>query len=506
VAPRPPSPLKYLKSDHLALSEYLQDLEGPKEEMLENFMDAQYYGEISLGSPEQTFGVVFDTGSSNLWVPSKKCSYFNIACLIHNKYDSTKSSSYVSNGTDFEIQYGSGSLSGFLSQDTLTWAGMKVKNQVFAEAVEEPGLAFVVAKFDGILGMGFPEIAVEQVVPPFNKLLDQGLLAEPVFSFWLNRNPDDSEGGELVLGGTDPDLYTGSITWVPVSRRGYWQHDMDGISVEGKSVSICEGGCSGIADTGTSLIAGPTAEVNKLNEAIGATPTFASHCQQTMEEFLPRMAELLDEFSTEQVCTAVGMCQAEEEEDDEAADSTEDREAVEANKGNRKLLGMEDMKLVLAQDLEKGLDSLKQSKAVKKARKVVESAQCSMCQAATGLMRAIQKLGGSRADLEGELQSSVSGICSGVRANGQATVDCSKLSSMPNVKISIGGKDWELTPEQYVLKVSAGGQEQCISGFMGIDLPERVGPLWILGDVFIGAYYTVFDYGNARVGYADAVA
>ena len=162
---------------------------------LENYVDAQYYGEISLGTPEQSFMVVFDTGSSNLWVPSTRCS--SVACYLHNRYDADQSETYRENGTDFEIRYGSGSLEGVISNDILQVGNMKIEDVDFGESVKEPGMAFVFGKFDGIFGLGYDRIAVQGVVPPFYHMINKNLIANPIFSVWMGRSSLGEEGGEL---------------------------------------------------------------------------------------------------------------------------------------------------------------------------------------------------------------------------------------------------------------------------------------------------------------------
>ena len=213
------------------------------------------YADISLGTPPQDFKVVLDTGSSNLWVPSSECG--SIACFLHNTYDSSESSTFKKNGSSFEIRYGSGSLSGFVSQDTLRMGDMVVKNQDFAEAVSEPGLAFAFGRFDGILGLGYDSISVNKVVPPFYKMINDGLLDQPVFSFYLGDSNGNDEGeSEAMFGGIDQSRYTGKMTKIPIRRKAYWEVDLDALTFGGETAEMENTGV--ILDTGTSLIGLPS--------------------------------------------------------------------------------------------------------------------------------------------------------------------------------------------------------------------------------------------------------
>eukprot|EP00297_Palpitomonas_bilix_P026322 CAMPEP_0113895412 /NCGR_PEP_ID=MMETSP0780_2-20120614/17349_1 /TAXON_ID=652834 /ORGANISM="Palpitomonas bilix" /LENGTH=286 /DNA_ID=CAMNT_0000886241 /DNA_START=8 /DNA_END=864 /DNA_ORIENTATION=+ /assembly_acc=CAM_ASM_000599 len=230
---------------------------------LVDVQDAQYYGEIAIGSNSQSFKVIFDTGSSNLWVPSKKCS--KLACLTKDKYDSSKSSSYAANGTDFSITYGSGSCSGFLSSDSVNFGGYEVKDQTFAEITDLEGTSFLAAKFDGILGLAFPTISVDGITPVFQNLVAQQSVS-PVFAFYLASDPKAKVGGELHIGGTDSTYYTGDINYVKLEADTYWAINIDSFNVGDTTL---DSGMKGIVDSGTSLLAGPTSVMTQLNEKIG---------------------------------------------------------------------------------------------------------------------------------------------------------------------------------------------------------------------------------------------
>jgi saccharopepsin len=228
---------------------------------LSNFMDAQYYAEIEIGG--QTFKVVMDTGSSNLWVPGIDCN--SIACWFHTRFDPSKSKTFKKVGKKFAIRYGSGSLEGEINEDEITVAGLQVRGE-FGMSTKEPGMAFVFGKFDGILGLGYDTISVEKVVPPFYLMLQQHNIAK-VFGCYMNHQ-DGKVPSEIVFGGINEERFTGDVTYARVVRKAYWEVSLEHITVGGTTLG---GNHTAAIDTGTSLIALPTEEADWINKKIGAT-------------------------------------------------------------------------------------------------------------------------------------------------------------------------------------------------------------------------------------------
>lgn len=348
--------VKGYKVSNLAYSEGLSD-----------YSNAQYFGSVTIGTPPQKFKILFDTGSSNLWVPCSDCPSSNLACKLHDQFDCKKSTTCVKTTTPFEIHYGTGSMTGSVDQDVVCFGSAADgwctdKTQGFACAQQEPGLTFVAAQFDGILGMAWDSISVDGLSQPMDQIFaDKTKCPEQVFAFWLNRDLDHNKaGGEMTLCGTDPKHYQGSIAWEKLTAEDYWRINLGGVKVG--ATTFASGPVSAIVDTGTSLLTGPTDVIKKIQDAIGAV------------EFV----------------------------------------------------------------------------------------------------------------------------------NGEYLMDCNKIPSLPDVTISLGGQDFVLKGSDYILKITNMGVSECISGFMGLDINPPNGPLWILGDVFIGKFYSVFDHGNMQVGLAVA--
>ncbi|XP_054684160.1 pepsin A-like [Grus americana] len=247
---------------------------GVASEPLENYLDDEYFGTIFIGTPAQEFTVVFDTGSSNLWVPSVYCS--SPACRSHNRFNPAYSLTFVSTNDSLFIAYGTGSMTGILGYDTVTVAGIEVINQVFGLAETEPGDFFDYVPFDGILGLAFPSIASSGATPVFDNMMMEGLVDENLFSVYLSKN--GQSGSFVLFGAIDPFYTTNGINWIPLSAETYWQITMDSVSVGGKRIA-CSFGCEAIVDTGTSLLAMPNSAVSTILRILGASSNGEINCK-----------------------------------------------------------------------------------------------------------------------------------------------------------------------------------------------------------------------------------
>lgn len=293
--PKTAAQLRAMRVRHEALAALQETTDGPLPYVaIKDYQDSEYFGPVSVGSPEQTFTAIYDTGSSNLWIPSSKC--ISKACQTHHKYDPTKSSSYHKDGRKLILPYGSGVCAGTLVADSVKIGGITVSNTTVGSIVLEPGQIWVESPFDGILGLAYPQIAMpvdptNPVQPIFDSMMTQKLVEKGQFAFFLSTckppsgsgGSDSCDGSQLTLGGIDETKFSGEITWVsevPYQKAlGYWLVKSTNFKV-GSTAAACSNpliGCPSVVDTGTSIIVMPPATFATINQTIGEVKSDCSN-------------------------------------------------------------------------------------------------------------------------------------------------------------------------------------------------------------------------------------
>lgn len=267
-----------------------------------------YFGELKIGEPPVKFTVVFDTGSGHLVLPSTYCR--SETCKVHTRY--SRRASLYGRDVDFDgstvlpghprdqitISFGTGEVSGVFVEDHVClrlknngeepqqqaksaepFAGLgedlpegclKMRIIAATEMSEQPFKSF---QFDGVLGLGLDGLSQ---TPEFNflrvisgELQRKGGTAAQTFSVFLADN--DKEMSEISFGGWKTEHLDGELGWnsVPNPKLGHWLVHIKSLRVGDEVLRFCEdGSCQAAVDTGTSLLAVPTAIFPELYELL----------------------------------------------------------------------------------------------------------------------------------------------------------------------------------------------------------------------------------------------
>lgn len=171
-------------------------------ENLVSYDNCLYFGQITIGTPPQIFEVVFDTAEGNLAVPSSKCT----ACKGHNTYNSTRSSTFQSEGKTLTIDYGYAKATGPVARDTVGFAMVEVTDSYFVQVETITGIDYSSWLYDGVFGMATRNTSYGGYETPIEKAMRDGYLHHMEFLFYYN-NKTDGSGSVIEIGDDDSEYY-----------------------------------------------------------------------------------------------------------------------------------------------------------------------------------------------------------------------------------------------------------------------------------------------------------
>ena len=306
VAPGDPAPGPRTAGDfpHIELSDYYNN---------------EFVGALGVGTPAQYFTVVFDTGSSDIWLPGEKCK----TCGDHKYFDSTQSSTYSTvgkgkNKESFKISYGSGGVKGIVATDTVTLSTITLPNVVFGEVTSEDE-AISSFDMDGICGLAFDGLAVITTPSLLQSVKANYPHLSQSFSMYLSSDPDDEMTPSKIIFG-DYDLgivgeeaqffyspivrYTDVLTYWTVGMKSFvvgTSNQFMGANNVEVAFSVCSYGttCLAIVDSGTSGLGIPM----EYYQSVLTTVTYGMRCKElscigVKESDFPVLLVSLDPDST----------------------------------------------------------------------------------------------------------------------------------------------------------------------------------------------------------------
>lgn len=258
-----------------------------------------FFGTISLGAEQpQEFSMVFDTGSSQVIVPSSKCQ--SAACIKHRRFDRATSTSAVdidADGTEVadnedrdtvSVGFGTGQVVGEfiketaclgLGSNTNRWDSTHcMKDLKLISATEMSDKPFASFTFDGVIGLGLPEGAINPSFSFLHMLSSHPSgIRNPHVGFYVDgRNGGNSE---ISFGGVNAKRIKSDLHWSNVisPENGHWAIPLKAIRVGGVALDICgDEGCKAIVDTGTSHLGVPSSIHASLQQSLANRHPFQS--------------------------------------------------------------------------------------------------------------------------------------------------------------------------------------------------------------------------------------
>ncbi|PKI82587.1 cathepsin D [Malassezia vespertilionis] len=259
--------------------------------------DSFYFAQIGIGTPEESFNVVLDTGSADFWVADAQCVPQQGCPNDMQRYDSSKSSSFKDSSKSFHVPYGSGEVAGSLAAEDVSLAGYKVDGLTFGRASEmQENTLF--PPTSGLMGMGFESLASSRSTPFWEVLAMRGALKDPLFSFQLATNQDArrvneiNTGGLFTLGALDNNQFQGDINWVPLLKQygpkgiGYWGIRLDSVQINGNRPIGLGNGNTVAVDTGTTLIGAPPPIVEQVYSQIPGARSASSSSMSSSGHYM----------------------------------------------------------------------------------------------------------------------------------------------------------------------------------------------------------------------------